>query len=69
VNEADKENWDQATEVPGVHTILQTLESSADDGELVVTNRWNHVINGTSYSHKRALTSFTCLSPCIFINQ
>lgn len=32
VNEADKENWDQAAEIAGMHEIFQALEPSADGG-------------------------------------
>jgi hypothetical protein len=52
VNEADKENWDQAAEIAGMHEIFQALEPSADGGELVLTNSWYHIHNGALYFHK-----------------
>jgi hypothetical protein len=35
MNEGDKENWDQAAEIAGMHKILQTLESNSDGDELL----------------------------------
>jgi len=55
MNEGDKENWDQAAEIAGMHKILQTLEPNSDGDELVLTSRWYHICNGALCCYKWAL--------------
>jgi len=57
MNEADKENWDQASEIADMHKVLQTLEPNSDGDELVLTSRWYHICNGAFCYYKWALTS------------
>jgi len=38
MSEGDKENWDQAAEIAGMHKILQTLEPNSDGDKLVLTS-------------------------------
>jgi len=52
MSEGDKENWDQAAEIAGMHKILQTLEPSSDGDKLVLTSRWYRVCNGALRSYK-----------------
>jgi hypothetical protein len=52
VNEGDKENWDQAAEIAGMHKILQTLEPSSDGEEPVLTSRWYHNCNEALYCYE-----------------